>query len=190
MLNLTDIYKRMKDFIKKRLKQALLLKENNEVELNKILDKINKVGFNNLTTLDRIKLASYSGDDKYLKSIDPSKLTYKDIDEFNIRVKVKPIEQQQIDHKLSKEFAGETGVLPPSMHHDENGELYSSIKFDRIVQHSPMDYGHDSSPIMLKNLEIIGVAPKKHTNYDTDSYKPPLNNPFRDENDDSGNQFS
>lgn len=127
--------------------------------IDSVLDKINDVGINNLTELDKLKLGSYSDNQELLDRIQLMKLFRENggtFGNYKIKVRVKPINKQEINHKLSKEYENEVGYLAPYYNQDDNNIPYGKVKFDKIEQYSPMDFGNPSSPIYLKNLQIIG----------------------------------
>lgn len=143
----------MKKYIKGSLRKHL-----NE-DIDQVLDKISAVGLHNLSELDKIKLATHSNNTELLGKIQLGKLYKENGNSFGddmIKVKVKPIAQQPINHKISKEYEQEEGYLKPHTNVDDKNNPYVMVKFDRMVQHSPMDIGQDTAPIYLKNLQVVG----------------------------------
>ena len=144
----------MKDFIKKRLRE----------ELDAVLDKINSVGINNLSEIDKLELAVKSNNQQMLKSISLIKMAKElrgDFGNCKVQVNVKPINKQPVEHELSKKNSERVGCIKYYVHHDreDNGtKPYVIVEFPEIMQHSPnpLDTGKDSSPIMLANLEVVG----------------------------------
>lgn len=146
----------MKEFIKNSLRKQLM--EN--ADIDDILDRISDVGIGNLTELEKLKLGVANNDDELLNRIQLGKLFKENggtFGNYKIKVIVKPIEDQLIDHNISKEYAGEEGYLSPYFHRDDKGELFLKVQFDKQIKPSPEDnFTNDSAPIYLKNLKPIG----------------------------------
>lgn len=131
------------------------------------LDKINKLGgFKNLPDID--KLALLSDSDKYeeLKKLNLSNI-YKDnggtFGRFNIKIMVKPLKEQPIDHRFSKEFQNKIGWLYPYIDYDDSGNGYVTVRFDEYIPDNKMKGGgiYTERPIMLKNIFPIAITDVK-----------------------------
>lgn len=150
----------MKDFIKKQLRKRLL--ENSYQDI--ALDKIQSVGgFDNLPELDKLVLLSVSGDVNKLKNISLTKIYHEKggtFDHLKIEVKVKDINQQPIDHKFSKEFAGKEGYLFSYIHYSDENEAYATVRFKGFIPNSEYkgEGSYNDIPIMLDNLFPIGYG--------------------------------
>lgn len=138
-----------------QLKEIQLIHESDKY-VDKALENLNKVGkFDYLNDLDKLILLSASGNYEKCKTLSLDKI-YKVNNEFGLRkikVKVKPVNEQPIDHKFSKESAGKEGYLYPGVHYSDSNEQYVTIRFKEISD----KYGNYLElPIMLKNIYPIG----------------------------------
>jgi len=135
--------------------------ENKEMFQNRALDKINKVGgFDKLSDLDKLALLGGS-DDKRLRGLSLGNIFQENGGTFGylqIKVRVKDIGEQHIDHEFSKEMAGKEGYLYPYIHNDsDNSRPYVTVRFDTFTSDSELYGGgqYESRPIMLDNLYPI-----------------------------------
>jgi len=134
--------------------------ENKEEFQNKALEKINKVGgFNNLPDIDKLALLGGTNDDK-LKKLNLGKIFKQNGGTFGkleIKVKVKSVNEQPINHKFSKEFAGEEGYLFPYINYTDDNEPYVTVRFDKFVSNLNSFGGgnYEERPIMLDNIYPI-----------------------------------
>lgn len=144
----------MKLLIKQRLREALL--ENKYQD--QALDKLSKVGgFDKLPDLERLVLLAPSGDISKLKNINLQKV-YKEkggtFGNLQIKVRVKDINNQPIDHKFSKEFAGKDGYLFSPIHYDDKSQPYVIVRFKEFTSNPEYKGGgsYEERPIMLANI--------------------------------------
>jgi hypothetical protein len=126
------------------------------------LDKINKEGgFKNLPDIDKLALLSDSGNYNELKKLSLSKI-FKELGgtfgKLMIKVKVKDIKDQPVDHKFSKEFANKEGWLYPYIDYSGEGEPYITVRFDKFINDTNMKGGgtYEQRPIMMDNMFPIG----------------------------------
>ena len=157
-----------KQTIKKLLRESLL----RENYVDKALDNLSNVGdFYKLNEVDKLILLGAAGDERKTKELSLI-LIYKVNHSFGkrmVKVRVKPINQQPIDHKFSKEMAGEVGWLSPYIHYSDDMEPYNTITFDKMEYHNEHgDKSYQSLPIMLDNVYPIdyGDEPKQFTKHD------------------------
>jgi len=136
------------------------LDEASEEFQNIALDKINKLGgFDKLPDIDKLALLGGSNDKK-LELLNLKKIFQENggtFGKFEIKVKVKDINQQPIEHKFSQEFAGKEGYLFPYIHYADSGEPYVTVRFDEFVSNLD-NYGggnYEERPIMLDNIYPI-----------------------------------
>jgi len=128
------------------------------------LDNYNKFG-SNLSDLDKLALYTQSDnpvDDVELKKIDIYNIYRQMGGTFGyyvIQVRVKPVNEQPIDHLFSKECAGGVGWINNYIHYSTDNEAYVSVRFDEFSEDSSMKGGglYKSRPIMLDNLYPIGI---------------------------------
>jgi hypothetical protein len=159
--------------------------ENKEMFQNRALDKINKVGgFDKLSDLDKLALLGGS-DDKRLRSLSLINIYKENGGTFGflqIKVRVKDIGEQHIDHEFSKEMAGKEGYLYPYINNDsDDSRPYVTVRFDTFTSDSELYGGgqYESRPIMLANLypidydEIKGdfVNYQKKVDQERDAFK-------------------
>lgn len=134
--------------------------ENKEEFQNRALEKINKIGgFNNLPDVDKLALLGGTNDDK-LKNLNLIKIFKENGGTFGlleIKVKVKNVNEQPINHKFSKEFAGEEGYLFPYINYSDDNEPYVTVRFDKFVSNLDNFGGgnYEERPIMLDNIYPI-----------------------------------
>ncbi len=152
----------------KRLLRESLIKES---YVDKALDNLSNVGdFYKLSPIDKLVLLGSSGDESKTKEISLIDI-YKLKGTFGkrlVKVRVKPINQQPIDHKFSKEMAGEVGWLTPYIHYSDENQPYVTVYFDELEHHNEVDATYKSLPIMLANIYPIdyGDEPKHFTKHD------------------------
>jgi hypothetical protein len=102
-----------------------------------------------------------SGNLKELKKLNLVKI-YKEnggtFGRLNIKIKVKDINEQPVNHQFSKEFAGAEGYLYPGIHYSSNNEEYVTVRFDQFNSDHGMKGGgtYEERPIMLDNIYPIG----------------------------------
>ena len=158
----------MKNIIKKLLREGLI----KESYVDMALDHLQKAGsFFYLNDLDKLILLGAAGDEEKTK-----RLSFNEIYKANggtfgkkmIKVRIKPIQEQPIDHKFSKQMAGQIGWLSPYIHYSEENEGYNSVTFDELEYHNEVDSSYKSLPIMLANMYPIdyGDEPKHFTKHD------------------------
>lgn len=126
------------------------------------LDKIKEVGgFENLPDIDKLALLTDADNEEELKKLNLIDI-YKENDGtfgyLEIKVKVKDEKNQPVDHKFSKEHAGEEGWLFPGIHYSDNNEPYVTVRFDSFTPNQKLKGGgqYDDYPIMLRNIYPIG----------------------------------
>jgi hypothetical protein len=167
--NMSDIYFMPNSYIHTSFHTFIV--ENHHVD--SVLDKLKTVGgFDKLNEMDKLILLGESEDETKLKKIDLIQI-YKDnsgtFGNFNIKVKVKPIQEQKVKQKFSEEFAGKTGYLMPYLHSSENG-AYATVRFDEfITDENHVGSGHyPQVAIMIRNMYPIGYSdtPAEFTKYD------------------------
>jgi len=136
------------------------LEENKQEFQDKALDKINRLGgFDNLPDIDKLALLGGTNDDR-LKSLSLHNI-YKEnggtLGHLTIKVRVKGVNQQPIDHKFSKEFAGKEGYLFAGIFYSNDNKLYVKVRFDEFVPNSDYKGGgsYEERPIMLDNIYPI-----------------------------------
>ena len=136
------------------------LEENKQEFQDKALDKINRLGgFDNLPDIDKLALLGGTNDDG-LKSLSLRNI-YKEnggtLGHLTIKVRVKGVNQQPIDHKFSKEFAGKEGYLFAGIFYSNDNKPYVKVRFDEFVPNSDYKGGgsYEERPIMLDNIYPI-----------------------------------
>lgn len=77
-----------------------------------------------------------------------------------IKVRVKNIRDQLINHTLSKQCAGKEGYLASYLNRSDKGELYVIVKFNEFISDPHLNGGgrFEEYPIMLANLIPIGYT--------------------------------
>lgn len=126
------------------------------------LDKINKLGgFNNLPDIDKLALLTDTNNEKELKKLSLLKIYKENGGTFGrlmIKVKVKPIGEQHVEHRFSKQNAEKEGYLFPYIHYSENNFPYVTVRFDVFNEDDKMKGGgtYEEYPIMLANMYPIG----------------------------------
>lgn len=156
-----------KQIIKKLLRESLI-KEN---YVDKALENLSNVGeFNKLNAVDKLILLGTAGDEENTRKIDLYDI-YAVNNTFGkrlVKIRVKPIDQQPINHRFSKQMAGEVGWLTNYIHYSDEGKPYNTVYFDEIEFHNEVDSSYKSMPIMLDNVYPIdyGDEPKHFTKHD------------------------
>jgi hypothetical protein len=136
------------------------LEENKQEFQDRALDKINKVGgFDKLPDIDKLALLGGTNDNQ-LKALDLGEIFKENGGTFGkleIKIRVKDINQQPINHKFSKEFAGKEGYLYPYINYTENGEPYIKVRFDEFISNPDYKGGgsYEERPIFLANIYPI-----------------------------------
>ena len=136
------------------------LEENKQEFQDRALDKINKVGgFDKLSDIDKLALLGGTNDGR-LMSLDLNKIFKENggtFGQLEVKIKVKDINQQPINHKFSKEFAGKEGYLYPYINYTENGEPYIKVRFDEFISNPDYKGGgsYEERPIFLANIYPI-----------------------------------
>ncbi len=126
------------------------------------LDKINKLGgFDNLPDIDKLSLLTDTNNEKELKKLSLRKIFSENGGTFGrlmIKVKVKPIGEQHVEHRFSKQNAEKEGYLFPYIHYSEDNEPYVTVRFDIFNEDDNMKGGgtYEEYPIMLVNMYPIG----------------------------------
>jgi len=138
-----------------------IIKESNEEFQNKALDMMNELGgYYGLSDIDKLALLGGTDSEK-LKQLSLLNIFRENggtFGRFNIKVKVKDIDNQPINHKFSKENAGKEGYLYPYIHYDDDDlEPYVTVRFDEFIPNNKMKGGgtYVEYPIMLKNIYPI-----------------------------------
>jgi len=140
---------------------------NENIFQNTALDKINNVGgFKNLPDIDKLALLSDSDNYDELKKLKLSKI-FKELGGtfgmLMIKVKIKDIKDQIIDHEFSKKFANKTGWLYPYINYTDKNEPYVSVRFDEFTTDDKIMGGgmYEEYPIMMDNMYPIGYDETK-----------------------------
>lgn len=151
----------MKSLIRTLLRESLLKESNYQ---DQALDNLSRLGsFYELDERDKLILIEPSQDEKKLKRINLI-LMFRELGgtfgKHMVKVKIKDLGEQRIDHKFSKEMAGQVGWLSPYIHYDsEDNQPYVSVTFDDLQIHNQHgDSSYRSLPIMLDNLYPIGYG--------------------------------
>lgn len=156
------------------IKEEILnhLKENQYQD--NALDKINKVGgFNKLPDIDKLALLSDSGKYDELKKLDLGQI-YKEnggtFGRFNIKVMVKPVNEQPVKHKFSQESQNKVGWLYPYFNYNNQNKPYITVRFEEFKSDYDMKGGgtYNEMPIMLDNLFPIAITDVKSEFVDYD----------------------
>lgn len=130
--------------------------------IDNALDKINKVGgFNNLPDIDKLALLSDTDNEEELKKLDLRKIFKENGGTFGrlmIKVRIKPVKEQPINHKFSQEFAEEEGWLYPYINYSSTDGAYVTVRFDEFTSDYEMKGGgsYEERPIILDNMYPIG----------------------------------
>ena len=131
------------------------------------LDKISSVGgFKNLPDIDKLALLSDSENYNELNKLDLTKI-YKEnggtFGRFNVKIKVKPLEEQPIEHIFSRECENKVGWLYPHIDYDDAGERYVTVRFEEYTPSNKMKGGgsYTQRPIMLKNMFPLAITDVK-----------------------------
>jgi hypothetical protein len=131
------------------------------------LDNINKMGgFDKLPDIDKLALLSDSGNYNELKKLSLSKI-FKELGgtfgRLMVKVKVKDIKDQPIDHQFSKEFANKEGWLASYIDYSDKNEPYITVRFDNYKPDTNMKGGgtYEERPIMMDNMFPIGYDETK-----------------------------
>lgn len=145
------------------------VEENKETFQDIALDKIQSLGgFDNLPDIDKLALLGGT-DDNRLKSLNLLKI-YKEnggtFGNLNIKVKIKDVNQQPINHEFSKEFAGKEGYLTQYIQvNNSTNKPYVTVRFDEFISH-PDSFGggtYEHRPIYLANMFPIDYDEIKST---------------------------
>ena len=147
--------------------QFKMLVEN--IYVDRALDEINKLGgFNKLSEIDKLALLGSSKDEEKLKKIDLNRLFGENGGTFGmleIKVKIKDINDQSIEHKFSKEFAGKEGWLFPYIHYTDDYDEYPNnpyviVRFKDFISGPELKGGgyYEQIPIFLGNLYPIDYS--------------------------------
>lgn len=151
----------MKSLIKTLLRESLIRESNYQ---DQALDNLSKVGdFNKLRDVDKLILLEPSQDEWKLKGLSLSKIFRELGGTFGkhmVKVKILDLNHQLIDHKFSKEMAGQVGWLNGYINYAEDGyTTYASVTFDDLEVHNVHgDSSYKSLPIMLGNMYPIGFG--------------------------------
>lgn len=149
-----NIYLYMKALIKQIFRK--LINESRYTDF--ALDSLEKAGgFDKLPEIDKLVLLGPSGDIPKLQALDLIKIFKSNGGTFGklqTKVRIKKIDNQPIDHKFSKEFAGKDGFLFPYISYTENNEPYVSVRFKEFYSDLGSFGGgsYEERPIMLKNM--------------------------------------
>lgn len=126
------------------------------------LDKINQLGgFKNLPDIDKLALLSDTDNYNELKKlnlIDIYKQNGGTFGHLMIKVKIKPKNEQSIQHKMSQENAGKVAWLFSYIHYTDKKEPYVTVQFDEFNPDYKAYGGgqYERANIMLDNLFPIG----------------------------------
>lgn len=127
------------------------------------LDHLNKVGnFDRLSDLDKLILWGASKDEQKTRKLRLRQI-YRDLGgtfgKRRVRVRIKDINSQPIDHEFSKEMAGKVGYLGSFIDYSDEKEPYITVFFDEILDIGDAgDTYINSRPIMLDNLYPIDFS--------------------------------
>lgn len=149
-----------------RIKQVMglnLITENKEQFQDRALDKINQVGgIDNLTDIDKLALLGGTNDPrlKTLNLINIFRENGGTFGKMEIKVRVKDLKDQAIDHNFSKDTAGQEGYLNGYIHYDSDDKTplpYVSVRFDEFTEDDTLYGGgrYKDLPIMLDNIYPI-----------------------------------
>jgi len=136
------------------------LNENKEEFQNKALDELGKIGeFENLPDIDKLALLGGT-DDERLKELSLKKIFKENGGTFGhlqIKVRVRDVPEQHIEHKFSKEFTGKEGYLFSYIHYTSENKPYVTVRFDEFVDNTNYKGGgtYEERPIMLENIYPI-----------------------------------
>jgi len=151
----------MKSLIKTLLRESLIRESNYE---DQALDNLSKVGnFNQLNDVDKLILLAPSEDEWKLRALSLSKI-FKELGgtfgKHMVKVKIMDVDDQHVDHKFSKEMAGQIGWLTNYIHYDDGDRNpYVTVTFDDLQVHNQHgDSSYKSLPIMLANMYPIGFG--------------------------------
>jgi hypothetical protein len=144
----------MKNYIKILLRESLL-KEGLDRALDNLL---NSGSFDKLSEVDKVILLAPSGDIEKLKQIDLVKF-YKDngnsFGDFELKVRVKDINEQPIQQRYSIENAGKIGYVHPYLKRNpENNVYFTYIRLEEGEDDSNQFGGefHEDVLILLDNM--------------------------------------
>lgn len=165
-----------------------VLAESNEEYINAALDKMKQVGgYNQLDDLSKLALLGGSGNYEKLKKLNFSNIFKENggtFGKFNIKVKIKPIDEQTVDHEFSKICANKEGYLYPYIDYDrDSGVGYVSVRFDEFIPNKEYKGGgkYNEYPIIINNMfpidyDYINPDFVKHQNKVDNERKEFLNN--------------
>jgi hypothetical protein len=151
----------MKSLIKRLLRESFLKETNYQ---DRALDNLSKLGsFYELDEIDKLILIEPSQDEAKLKRINLSDIFRELGGTFGkhmVKVKIKDLGEQRVDHKFSKEMAGQIGWLTNYIHYDDGDRNpYVTVTFDDLQVHNQHgDSSYKSLPIMLANMYPIGYG--------------------------------
>ena len=183
----------MKQLIKILFRKAI--NENNYQD--NALDKLSQVGnFDNLPELYKLVLLAPSNDIQKLKKINLNKIYKENSGTFGrlqLKIRVKDVNEQPINHRFSKEFAGKEGFLYPYIHYSDNNEPYVTVRFKEFTS-DPQLYGggaYEERPIMLDNIYPIDyndidkefVDYERKSDYERKEFKKGFEDLFNNDND-------
>lgn len=149
-----EIFNRMKS-LRKYIRQIL-----KESFVDDALDHLGKVGsFDRLSDLDKLILWGASGDEQKTKRLRLGQI-YRELGgtfgKRKVKVRIKDIDKQPINHEFSKEMAGKVGYLSPYINYSDENDPYITVFFDEILDiGSAGDTYINSRPIMLDNMYPI-----------------------------------
>jgi hypothetical protein len=126
---------------------------------DKALDNFDEFNdFNNLRDIDKLALLGGTNDPR-LKNLDLGKIFKENggtFGRFNVKVRIKSINEQMINHTFSKEFAGQVGYLNGYINYsDESG--YVTVRFNNFLKNTDLKGGgsYIERPIFLLNMYPI-----------------------------------
>lgn len=128
---------------------------------DKALDNFDEFNdFNRLRDIDKLALLGGTNDPR-LKTLDLSKIIKENggtFGRFNIKVRIKPMNEQLINHTFSQEFAGQIGYLYPyTDYSNDDHSSYATVRFNNFVKNDDYKGGgtYIERPIFLLNMYPI-----------------------------------
>lgn len=143
------------------IREEISIFEDRKEDLQNIaLDNLKKSNnFYSLREIDKLALLGGSNDPR-LKTLSLSKILRENggtFGRYEIMVRVKPINDQPIDHEFSKEFAGKEGYLNVGTHYsDDDNASYTTVRFNDFVSNS--DYKGGGSYVE-RNIFLDNMYP-------------------------------